>query len=99
MTTSSYLENFNSQVEMMEACRGTIGYNKGMAATQLSLMNLPRNFTTAAIDKVNEETDEARDLYLAVAFLSGSDVNRFGGLIETLENDYLRGDTHATQQM
>jgi hypothetical protein len=38
-----------------------------------------------------EDKKEAQERYLAVAFVLGSDRNRFGKLIEHLENSYLQG--------
>jgi Zinc knuckle len=36
-------------------------------------------------------TKEAQDQYLAVAFVLSADRNRFGKLVEDMENDYLQG--------
>ena len=52
----------------------------------MSLMNPSLDFTKVSEDEANEVINEARGLYLVVLFLSGSDVNIFGGLVETLEN-------------
>ena len=46
MATSSYLEKFTTQVEIIEAHGGISGYNEGMISTQLSLMNPPLDFAT-----------------------------------------------------
>ena len=56
MIISSYLEHYNTQIEMMEAYGGTVCYNEVMVQTQLSLMKIPLDFTTANTDKVNEAT-------------------------------------------
>jgi hypothetical protein len=42
-------------------------------------------------DLTNEDRKDAYEIYLATAFLLGSDRGRYGKLIEDLQNDYLQG--------
>jgi len=56
VTTSSHLENLTTQVELMEACGGTVGYSQCTVSAHLSFMNLPLNFATANLDEINEAT-------------------------------------------
>ena len=63
-----------------------------MVNTILAARQPPLSIDTATPPQYQEALDEARDKYLAAAFLFGVDVNRYISLLETLKNDYLRGD-------
>ena len=92
MSNSDYLEKFNNHVEAMDACDCTIGFSKSMVNIILASGQPTLSVKTATAIEYQAALDEARDKYLAAAFLAGADINRYGGLFETLENDYLRGD-------
>ena len=42
---------------------------------------------------------DAQQLYLATAFILGADRNKYGQLIENLENDYLQGQNNYPQTL
>ena len=89
---SDYLEKFNNHVEAMDACNCTIGFSKAMVNTILASRKPTLSVEIATAIEYQAALDKARDKYLGAAFLAGSDINRYGSLLETLENDYLRGD-------
>ena len=74
MATLSYLEKFNTNVEMIKVCGGFFWYNKEMLKTQLVLTTFPLDISNTNIDEIDVTTEDARGKYLAADFLSGSDV-------------------------
>lgn len=82
MTCQQYLERFQNRVDVITHCGGNIGEDTGVAEV-LKVNN------AKLIDA--EEKSEARERYLACAFLFGSDRNRYGRLLEDIENDYTQG--------
>ena len=92
MTNSQYLERFSNHVETIEACGVPIGYSVAMVEAELAELNPPKDIASSTPDEYNEAIQGAKDKYLAAAFIAGADINRFGTMLETLENDYLRGD-------
>ena len=76
----------------MDACGNTIGFSEAMVNSILASRIPTLSIETATPVEYQAALDETRDKYLAAAFLAGSDINRYGSLLETLENDYLRGD-------
>ena len=92
MTNSQYPENFSNHIETMDACKATMWYNKGMVMTELANKDPPLDVIEAAEEEYRDTIDKAESKYFAAAFLTCADVNRFGSMLETLQNDYLRGD-------
>jgi hypothetical protein len=86
-TCQSYLEKFKNQVDVIEHCGGSV-VDEDMVADML-----PENVDRfdATRDQITAARKEAKEQYLAVAFLLSSDRNRYGKLIEDLENDYTQG--------
>jgi hypothetical protein len=89
-TCQAYLEKFQNCVDVLEHCSGTVGHIPGLVDTYLQDGN--------AVDSDNPTKGEIADAiqatqeqYLAVAFPLGSNRNRFGKLIENLENDHTQG--------
>eukprot|EP00978_Attheya_sp_CCMP212_P006553 scaffold15183_cov61-Attheya_sp.AAC.2 len=89
MTTQVYMENFQNIIDIIEHSGGVIGYEPGVIQALADEQGIDVNAATiaekAALGK------EAQGMYLAIAFLLNSDRNRFGRLIEDLENSYLHG--------
>ena len=56
------------------------------------MMNPPVYFSASTSNEIDEATAGARDLYLAAVFISGSDINKFSSLVDTLEMTTLRCD-------
>jgi len=86
-TTRAYLDSFQSLVDVIEHCGGTIGEEPGLEryiATEAGLDILKLTpVQAAAIKKASKER------FLATAFMLGADKLRFGRLIEDLENDHI----------
>ena len=91
-SNSEYLEEFTNHIKAIDVCGATVGFSDSMVNTILKSRNPPLTVDTATPSEYQEAIEEARDKYLAAAFLHGVDVNRYGSLLETLENDYLRDD-------
>ncbi len=74
---------------------GDIGTDIGLAEKALASKDL--TMQTASSEKIEISKSFARDAYLACAFLLGSDGNRYGKLIEDLENDFIQGQDRYPQ--
>jgi hypothetical protein len=85
MNTQAYYEQFNNLIDVVNHIVGTYGVKTGLliqaAATQ----------GKDIIHLNDAEKAEAKEQYIAVAFVLGADKNRFGQLIDKLQNDLLQG--------
>ena len=89
MTPSAYLESFQNLVDVIEHCGGTIGLEPGIQKA----LAVERGEDLAAITAAERAVidSDARDMYLATAFILGADKTRYGRLLESLENEFLMG--------
>jgi hypothetical protein len=85
VTTTTYLEQFQNVVDVVEHSGGGVGHHPGI------VKQIAQEKGKAVGAVTEEEKKEAQERYLAVAFILGSDRSRFGRLIEHLENSYLQG--------
>jgi hypothetical protein len=83
-----YLERFKNQVDVIEH------YGGFTSETGLVGKMLPSRVSldSASPDLLAVATRKAKERYLAVAFILGSDRVRYGKLIEDMENSYIKGD-------
>ena len=88
MSTQVYLEKFQNFVEVIEHCGGSIGTDLGAVEQVLDELSLTRD--TATQDEITAAVESAKERYLAVAFILGSDRSRFSGVIQDLENSYTK---------
>eukprot|EP00978_Attheya_sp_CCMP212_P038031 scaffold184587_cov28-Attheya_sp.AAC.1 len=91
------METSQNMIDVIEHSGGTIGDEPGIVeaiATRLGL-------DLSNVDEAQELAlrQAARQHYLAVAFIFNSDRNRFGRLLENLENDYLLGDDNYPKSL
>ena len=87
-TCQAYLERFKNHIEVIEHCGGTVD-EKVLIDDELILNGVTRN--SASSDELSQATTTAREQYMACAFLVGSDRDRYGKLVEDLENDHIQG--------
>ena len=90
MTTQTYMEKFQNIVDVIEHRGGSIGIEPGVVALLASERTI--DMTTMTIQQKTALEKEAQGMYLAIAFLLNSDRNKYGKLIEDLENSYLHGE-------
>jgi hypothetical protein len=88
MTCQASLEKFQNLVDVLEHCGGTIGQVPGLTNMMLEANGIDPDL--ASREQVAEAMKAAQEQYLSVAFLLGSDRNRYGKLMEDLENDYIQ---------
>jgi hypothetical protein len=92
MMTSTYMEQFQNIIEVIEHSGGSIGNDPGILEALADAQNeVIENLST---DKLINLKKEAKEQYLAVAFLLSADHGRYGRLIEDLKNDFLQGQDH-----
>ena len=88
-TCQAYLERFQNCVDVIEHCGGSIGQEPGLVRKVLEDKGLIAEAATQ--EQIQEAQVTAQEVYLAAAFILGSDRNRYGKLLEDLENDYTQG--------
>jgi hypothetical protein len=87
-TCQSYLEKFQNCVDVLDHCLWWIHW----VYTRTGERNSRRKqFLMATKEQMADAMKASQDKYLAVAFLLGSDQNRYRKLIKNLENDYTQG--------
>ncbi len=74
---------------MIKHCGGSIGQEPGLVRKVLEDKGLIAEAATQ--EQIQEAQVTAQEVYLAAAFILGSDRNRYGKLLEDLENDYTLG--------
>jgi hypothetical protein len=89
MPWQAYLEKFQNAIDVLEHCGGSIGHWTGTSAE----MNIWCWKPTVMIPMLQPwkqcgSKKASQEQYLAMAFLLGCDRNRYGKLIENLENDF-----------
>jgi hypothetical protein len=87
-SVQQYYESFINTVEVIEHCGGDIGTDRSLVEEMLG--GRERSIASEAI-MINAE-QQAKDKYLACAFILGADKTRYGRLLEDLENSYTQGD-------
>ena len=85
-TIGEYYEQFKNQTDILSHIGAGIGDDDAIMKQVLHSQGID-------IDDATDEQEEAAELagiqwYLALAFLMGSDRNRYGRLLEKLENDF-----------
>eukprot|EP00978_Attheya_sp_CCMP212_P037163 scaffold173586_cov64-Attheya_sp.AAC.1 len=83
------MENFQNIIDVIEHSGGVIGYHPGII--QALADEQGADMATATVAQKAVLGKEGQGMYLAVALLLNSDKNRYGKLIEDLENNYLHG--------
>ena len=89
-TVGEYYEQFKNQTDVLSHIGAGIGDDEGIMKQVLRSQGININDAT-------DEQEEAAELegiqwYLALAFLMGSNRNRYGRLLEKLENDFTAGN-------
>ena len=85
MTTQAYYEQFNNLIDVVNHIGGTYAMEPGL----LEQLAATKGKAVSNLDIT--EKAEAKEQYIAVAFLLGTDKNRFGQLVNKLQNDFLQG--------
>jgi hypothetical protein len=96
-SNASYLEKFSNCVSVIEQFGGELGVESEGVKAELILNNI--DLENASEVQVIAATVVARDKCLVVAYLSGSDKNRYGSLVEDLENDYTKGNNNYPETL
>ena len=94
-TPSTYLERFKSQVEVIEEGEGNIGFSPSMIKMELLKCNPPTDIETASMEQYEAACETAKQKYLAITFLTGATNKEHTHMMNTLENNYLRGNHDA----
>jgi hypothetical protein len=86
MSTQAYLEQFQNTVHVIEHTGGIIGIEPGMAKAYNKKAGRNENHVLT-----EAEQEIVQGQYLATALILSADRNRYGKLVENLENDVLQG--------
>jgi len=88
MSNHDSLEKFQNLVEVLETNGGSIRTDSALVEEELVLQKTSRADASSAVMKSAIECGKAR--YLSIAFLVGTDKNRYGLLVQDLENSFLQ---------
>ena len=88
----AYLEQFQNAVDVIGYSGGSIGHDPGIKKAVADEKGY--EYDTMSETNKKEVEKEAQGRYLAVAFVLGGDRQRYGRLIENMENDYLQGQNN-----
>lgn len=88
-TVAQYYDTFKNTLDVLEAQGGSIGDDDGIRRYVAKTKKI--DFDAASEDELVTIVSEARDMYLAVAFLSGADRGRYQDLMTDLENNFAQG--------
>jgi hypothetical protein len=89
VSNAYYLEKLSTSLAMVEQFGGELGVDSGEVKSELALKGIYLHRATD--NEMTVASIAARGKCLAVAFLAGTDKQRYGRLIEELENDYSKG--------
>ena len=86
LSNAEYIEKFNSVVDIATAYNGKL-HDQAITdiVTETAHTGVDYNKMTAPQQAIVQEN--AKDMYIACAFLCQSDRNRYGQFLEELEND------------
>ena len=93
MTNSNYLKLFHATVNTIESVRGTMGQHANMIEEEITKLGNTyhnsddKNKRTMYIGAVKA----AKDRYLTVTYMMGSDHHRYGALLEDMKNNCVCG--------
>jgi hypothetical protein len=89
-TCPVYLDRFQNCVDVLEHCGGAIGPDPALVE---QILKRDGNMTaTAATDELAAAKEGAIEEYPTMVFLLGADRNRYGKLVEDLENAFTQGN-------
>ena len=91
LTVAQYFEKFTNLVEQVEHCGGSVGNDPARLEAFMSVDHPGVDFKELQIDEQKLVLAKTKETYLSLAILLQSDYDRYGLLIESLQNDYLQG--------
>jgi hypothetical protein len=90
MTNAHFLEKFNTNVSIVEKYGGDVGIDAAAINAELVEVGVVDVGLATEVERLAAQA-QAKEKYLAVAFLNASDNSRYGKLLEDLENDFTKG--------
>jgi hypothetical protein len=84
VSNNDYLDMFANSTNVIEHIGGIIGQEPTLLKIELDKVGVTA--TTASDEEMADATNAAKQQYLAIAHLAGSDRPRYGKLLEDLEN-------------
>ena len=97
LSNAQHLERFNNLVDISTSYEGNL---HDQAITKfVSQQKHQKKLTELTKDERKECNEEAKEIYLAVAFIHASDRKRYGKLIKDLENDHTKGNNNYPKDM
>jgi hypothetical protein len=88
MTDACFLEKFLTCVAVLEQYGGTIGRDQGSVEDEIDAAGYT---ILATAEKTKQASNVARSKFLAMAYLLAVDKQRYGKLLDELENYFTKG--------
>ena len=89
MSCQDYLVHFQNCVDVIRHCGGTMGEDEGTILDILTEADL--TIASANSDQMTNAKEMSIERYLSYVFICSTDRNRYGELMEDLENSYTQG--------
>jgi hypothetical protein len=86
---TQYYERYQNNVEVIEQCGGTVGYEEGVQATVYKDEGVSPTTTDAG--EIKSVLDKTKERMLATGFIMGADEARYKSMILEFENSYTMG--------
>lgn len=88
-TNNNYMETFQILSQVVTHCGGNFGHHPELVKYVLKQKGLTK--TSAQTQEIEEAAAEFREAYMAMAFLSGLNNDKYQGLLDELTNAFLSG--------
>jgi hypothetical protein len=91
MSAAEYLEQFQNNVDVLDAVGATFGPHRGV----VEMITGDQRANEATPEQYNEATERS----IAIAFINRADRTRYGRLLEDLRNNYLMGQDNYPRSL
>jgi hypothetical protein len=86
---TQYYERYQNNVEVIEQCGGTVGYEEGVRSMVCTDKGISQTTTDAG--QVKTVLEKTKERMLATGFIMGADETRYKSMILEFENSYTMG--------
>jgi len=86
MSNTTYLDKFENHIKVIEHAGGTIGDEEGLIISEIQAITPDLDMDSADNDELEEAKLQTKNKYQDIIYLISADRNRYGKMIEDMEN-------------
>ena len=86
MSNTTYLDKFENHIKVIEHAGGTIGDDEGLIISEIQAITPDLDMDSADNDELEEAKLHTKNKYQDIIYLISADRNRYGKMIEDMEN-------------